>query len=43
LKDVILPNDIVLTMGAGNVGAASLSLKSELEAILKTNKVSIDK
>lgn len=36
LVGVINAGDIVLTMGAGNIGAASAVLKDELDALLKT-------
>jgi len=38
LVGVIKENDIVLTMGAGNIGAASAELKSEIDSLLATTE-----
>ena len=35
LKDVLLPNDIVLTSGAGNIGAMSAGLAETLNKMIE--------
>lgn len=37
LKDVLLPGDIVLTSGAGNIGAASANLAVQLNAMIASD------